>query len=59
MPTLAEEGFFLLGNDNRRKHKHSGHKQQKLKLFPHVEKINRSKEFQRDPECERMTIENN
>lgn len=38
MPTLAEEGFFLLGNGNHRKHKHSAHKQQKLKLFPDVEK---------------------
>lgn len=37
MPTLAEEGFFLLGNGNRKKHKHTGHKQQKFKLFPYVE----------------------
>lgn len=36
MPTLAEEGLFLLGNGNHREHKHTGRKQQKLKLFPYV-----------------------
>lgn len=60
MPTLAEEGFFLLGNDNHRKHKHTGHKQQKSKLFPHVEIEERlmwRKSFAVTVhfECERMT----
>lgn len=51
MPTLAEEGFFLLGNDDHRKHKHTGRKQQKFKLFPRVEageRLTAGRGFQRD-----------